>query len=100
MIGGEPLVMKQFYQLLDAMVKTGYTDKMYCKFQTNMSVLTQGKYKIEDYIKHFKKFEFTVSLDGIGKVDEYIRRRSNWDDIVKNIKTLQKYPNVQINAIL
>ena len=90
--------MKQFYQLLDAMVKTGYTDKMYCKFQTNMSVLTQGKYKIEDYIKHFKKFEFTVSLDGIGKVDEYIRRRSNWDDIVKNIKTLQKYPNVQINV--
>jgi carbamoyltransferase len=98
LIGGEPLVMKQFYQLLDAMVKTGYTDKMYCKFQTNMSVLTQGKYKIEDYIKHFKKFEFTVSLDGIGKVDEYIRRRSNWDDIVKNIKTLQKYPNVQINV--
>ena len=82
--------MKQFYQLLDAMVKTGHTDKMYCKFQTNMSVLTQGKYKTTDYIKHFKLFEFTVSLDGIGKVDEYIRRRSNWKDIVNNIKTLQQ----------
>ena len=98
LIGGEPLVMKQFYQLLDAMIKTGHTDKMYCKFQTNMSVLTQGKYKITDYIKHFKLFEFTVSLDGIGKTDEYIRRRSNWDDIVKNIKTVKQYPNVQVNV--
>ena len=97
-IGGEPLVMKQFYKLLDAIIKTGYAKDMNVKYQTNMSVLGHGKYKIEDYIKHFKLFEFTVSLDGIGKADEYIRRRSVWEDIVSNIKTLSKYPNVKINV--
>ena len=96
-IGGEPLVMKQYYKLLDAIVKTKYSNQMYVKFQTNMSVLGEGKYKITDYIKHFERFEVTVSLDGIGKTDEYIRRRSNWNDIVNNIKTMKQYPNVQIN---
>ena len=98
LIGGEPLVMKQYYQLLDAIIKTGHARHMKLKFQTNMSVLGQGKYKITDYIRHFQLFEFTVSLDGIGKTDEYIRRRSNWEDIVKNIKAVKQYPNVQINV--
>ena len=98
LIGGEPLVMKQYYQLLDAIIKTGHARHMKLKFQTNMSVLGQGKYKITDYIRHFQLFEFTVSLDGIGKTDEYIRRRSNWEDIVKNIKAVKQYPNVKINV--
>ena len=98
LIGGEPLVMKQYYQLLDAIINTGHARHMKLKFQTNMSVLGQGKYKITDYIRHFQLFEFTVSLDGIGKTDEYIRRRSNWEDIVKNIKAVKQYPNVQINV--
>jgi len=33
----------------------------------------------------------------MGKANEYIRRRSNWDDIINNIKTLNQYPNVEIN---
>ncbi len=98
LIGGEPLVMKQYYQLLDAIIKTGLTKHMTVKFQTNMSVLGHGKYKITDYIKYFKTFEVTVSLDGIGKADEYIRRRSNWEDIVNNIKTIRQFPNVEINV--
>jgi sulfatase maturation enzyme AslB (radical SAM superfamily) len=38
LIGGEPLVMKQYYKLLDAMIETGYSKQMQVKFQTNMSV--------------------------------------------------------------
>tara|TARA_B100000902_G_scaffold79934_1_gene84650 strand:- start:454 stop:1884 length:1431 start_codon:yes stop_codon:yes gene_type:complete len=98
LIGGEPLVMKQYYKLLDAIVESGYSKQMYVKFQTNMSVLGHGKYKITDYTKHFKIFELTVSLDGIGKTNNYIRRRSDWDETVKNIKEIKKYPNVQINV--
>ena len=78
-------MMKQYYQLLDAI-----KDRSFGIYITNMSVLGQGKYKITDYIRHFQLFEFTVSLDGIGKTDEYIRRRSNWEDIVKNIKAVKQ----------
>jgi len=98
LIGGEPLVMKQFYQLLDRIVKTGEAKHIKVKYQTNMSVLNLEKIKITNFIPEFDLFEFTVSLDSMGKANNYIRRRSNWDDIVNNIKTVSEYPNVKINV--
>ncbi len=53
--------------------------------------------QVTDYIDKFGLFEFTVSIDSVGIYNNYIRRRSNWDDIVKNIKTVRRYPNVKIN---
>jgi MoaA/NifB/PqqE/SkfB family radical SAM enzyme len=97
-IGGEPLVMKDFYNLLDKIVASGHSKKMMVKYQTNMSVLEFEKIKITKYIPEFERFEFTVSLDGIGDVNNYIRRRSNWDDIVRNIKDVKKFSNVEVNV--
>jgi len=97
LIGGEPLVMKQYYELLDKIVKSGYSQKIMVKYQTNMSILNFDKIKLSDYIPKFESFEFTVSLDSIGIANNYIRRRSTWEDIVSNIKTVSQYPNVRIN---
>lgn len=97
-IGGEPLVMKQFYTLLEKIVATGYAKQMKVKYQTNMSVLSFEKIQLTKFIPEFQLFEFTVSLDGIGKANNYIRRRSNWEDISNNIKTVLKYPNVTVNV--
>jgi len=97
LIGGEPLVMVKFYNLLEKIVESGEAKNIRVKYQTNMSVLEFDKIKISKLIPHFKLFEFTVSLDGIGEADEYIRRRSNWNDIVNNIKAVKKYPNVTVN---
>jgi len=97
-IGGEPLVMKQFYTLLEKIVATGYAKQMRVKYQTNMSVLGLEKTQLTKFIPEFEMFEFTVSLDGIGEANNYIRRRSNWEDIINNIKTVLKYPNVTINV--
>jgi len=97
LIGGEPLVMKKFYNLLEQIIATGEAKNIMVKYQTNMSVLEFERIKISKLIPEFKLFEFTVSLDGIGKADEYIRRRSSWKDIVNNMKAVKKYPNVSIN---
>ena len=56
------------------------------------------KVKVTKFIPEFELFEFTVSLDGIRKANNYIRRRSDWDNIVDNIKTVKNYPNVEINV--
>lgn len=97
-IGGEPLVMKQFYTLMERLIETGETKRMNVKYQTNMSVMEFDKISINQFIPEFRNFEFTVSLDSIGKYNDYIRRRSNWDDIVNNCKSVLKYPNVTINV--
>lgn len=98
LIGGEPLVMKQYYDLLDRIVDSGHSKNIKIKYQTNMSLLNFEKIKLTDYITKFESFEFTVSLDSIGIANNYIRRRSSWEDIVKNIKTVSRYPNVKINV--
>ena len=33
----------------------------------------------------------------MGKANDYIRRRSNWEEIVNNIKHVSQYPNVEVN---
>jgi len=98
LIGGEPLVMKKFYGLLEKIVDSGASKDIMVKYQTNMSVLEFERLKITKYIPHFRVFEFTVSLDAIGAANNYIRRRSNWDEIVDNIKAVNKYPNVRVNV--
>jgi hypothetical protein len=97
LIGGEPLVMKPFYKLLEKMVETGESQKMCCKYQTNMSVIEFDRVKISKFIPDFERFEFTVSLDAYGEANNYIRRRSNWEEIVRNIKHVRQYPNVYVN---
>jgi sulfatase maturation enzyme AslB (radical SAM superfamily) len=99
LIGGEPLVMKPYYKLLEKLVEKAPDDcqKMLLKFQTNMQTMNMDKMKVTDFIPKFGLFEFTVSLDSVGMANNYIRRRSNWDEIVNNIKTVRKYPNVKIN---
>ena len=99
LIGGEPLVMKPYYKLLEKLVEKAPDDcqKMLLKFQTNMQTMNMDKMQVTDYIDKFGTFEFTVSLDSVGIYNNYIRRRSNWDEIVNNIKTVRQYPNVKIN---
>lgn len=97
LIGGEPLVMKKFYRLLERIVESGEAKHMTVKYQTNMSTLEFEKIKISKFISHFHIFEFTVSLDSIGKANNYIRRRSNWEEIVRNIEHIRQYPNVTVN---
>ena len=97
LIGGEPLVMKKFYTLLSKIIHKDEARAMMIKYQTNMSVLEFEKIKITKFIPYFRIFEFTISLDGIEKENNYIRRRSNWEEILNNIKHINKYKNVEVN---
>ena len=95
-IGGEPLVMKKHYELLDMLIKSGESKNIRVKYQTNGTVTKAGKHNIFDYIPHFKTVLITISIDGIEEYNDYIRRRSEYKTIVKNIREFSKYPNVEI----
>ena len=99
-IGGEPLVMKKHYELLQQIIDIGEAKNMQLKYQTNATTLAAGKHNVLKYIPHFKTVLVVVSLDSVGKANDYIRRRSDYDTIVKNIREFQKYPNVQLILIL
>ena len=88
--GGEPLVMKKQFEFLDFLIEEGHAEHINLDMNSNLTVLGTTKYNILDYATKFANFSVQVSLEGVGKYNDYIRRRSNWDTIVNNVKELRK----------
>jgi len=79
--GGEPLVQKEHYEFLDWCIKNDLHPELY--YQSNGSIIKYGKYNIIDMWKNFSRVTYSVSLDGLGSLGEYIR--SGYNDVkVKN----------------
>jgi sulfatase maturation enzyme AslB (radical SAM superfamily) len=91
--GGEPLMDPTHYKILD-MLKP-YGDNIELKYATNGTTLGINKGRtIHDYWPHFRSIAVNVSLDGIHDVYNYIRSGSNFEEVERNIKEIQKIPNV------
>lgn len=96
--GGEPLIMREHYQILDELIRLNKTD-IQLHYNSNASVLKFHDYDIIDYWSKFKKIFFSVSIDDIGKRGEYFRKGMDWKKTIENIKLVQeKCPHVAINV--
>jgi len=83
--GGEPLVMPEHYQILDRLIELGRTD-VRIRYSTNFSKLTfKGKH-IFDYWKQFPNLELYISIDGVGKVGELVRKGYDDELFYKNVQ--------------
>ena len=96
-IGGEPLIMKKHYEMLDALIESGDAKRIRIKYQTNLTKTKAGKHNIFKYVPHFDRVTFVASIDGIGDSIEYMRRRTDWSEVVENIELCKKYPNVVVD---
>lgn len=94
--GGEIIITPEHYECLDYWIENGLTDQVELTYTTNFSSL---KYKDKDLIGYWKKFpqlKIWASLDAEGDVAEAIRKGTDWERIVKNIKTLkEQVPHAQ-----
>ena len=98
LIGGEPLVMKNHYKLLDKLVQTGYSKGINLIYKTNLSVFDMEGYNFRDYFDHFKEFIMKVSIDSYGKYNDYIRKKSDWPDLINNIRVMKSRKNSRVNV--
>ena len=96
-IGGEPTVIPEFYELLD------YCDKQNTLNEKNIVIvtnLTNTNPKMLKWLSKMKQWTIWASIDGIGDITEYIRYPSNYKRILQNIelykKLLMKYKNGRI----
>lgn len=96
-IGGEPLIMKKHYQMLDKLVESGHSKYIQLKYQTNLSETKAGQHNFFKYIPEFESVIAAVSIDGVGEVNDWLRRRSDWDKIMWNCDEVRKYPNAEVN---
>lgn len=79
--GGEPTIMKEPYEILNAVKEKGWQDKVIIEFNSNFQ---QYNPKWFDSLKGFEGHAM-ISLDAIGIQGEYIRYPSKWEVVEKNI---------------
>ena len=89
--GGEPTLIDANYQFMAEIIKHNLQDKIDIMFNTNC---TNTQQRWLDVISQFKNVQINASIDGTGKVNDYIRSRSHWDSIDKNFQKIAFLPNV------
>lgn len=82
--GGEPFyspnVRNMFEYISDKIIWNNFT----ISGSTNCTVMPADE--LLEKFKSCKKFKFNLSIDGYGKLNEYTRTGSKWEDIVANMK--------------
>jgi len=86
--GGEPLLMPDHYTILQKLIELNRTE-VKVRYSTNFSSLVFKNKHIFDYWKHLKNLELYISVDGVGKIGEYVRKGFNYDTFLNNIKELK-----------
>jgi len=81
--GGEPLIMKEHYFLLDRLLEQDKTD---CRliYNTNFSEMRYKDKHVFDYWKKFETVNVGASLDGSYARGELIRKGTDWAQAVDN----------------
>ena len=81
--GGEPLLMEEHYNILEELVRRGRFDVRLI-YNTNFTHTDLKGRSVFEYWKQFKSVAVGASLDGMGHAAEYIRKGTQWYDVVQN----------------
>jgi sulfatase maturation enzyme AslB (radical SAM superfamily) len=97
--GGEPLINKSFYELLDYLIEGDYAKNIEFRLNTN---LTKMKEETLEKLSKFKHVTIDFSIDGLESVYEYIRYPMVWG-ITKNkiemtYNFMVNHGNISMNA--
>lgn len=92
--GGEPIIMPEHYQVLDALLAE---NNIHVKiaYNTNFSRLSYKDKNVLDYWEKFPDISIGASLDGMGAVGELVRKGTVWKDIEHNRQMLlERIPDI------
>ncbi len=84
--GGEPLLIKNNLKLLKKLLESG-NNQVEITINTNLTQLS------EEFLETFEQFEhstLSLSIDGVGKTNNYIRYPSRWEDLETNLLRVAK----------
>lgn len=76
--GGEPFLHKNFWVFLGELVKANVHQTVQLRICTNASFIPKSQNL--DLLKKFAKVDISVSIDGHGQHNDYLRHHSVWED--------------------
>jgi len=97
-IGGEPTIIKEFYELLEhCSVQNTLQDKT-LTVTTNM---TNTNKNLSTWLGSVKYFMIHVSIDGLDARNKYIRYPCDWDSVLRSLafykETIKKHKNGRLS---
>ena len=95
--GGEPFLNDNFYYFLQWLVDNKFSDKLEITVFSNLTKLPKN---FKTFYDKFKYFTINISIDGIDKKDEYIRRGTLFKEKDSNIKQMNEYFNLNFCVTL
>jgi MoaA/NifB/PqqE/SkfB family radical SAM enzyme len=84
--GGEPMLVKKQWEILQYSVDQGYSKFQNLHFNTNGTQFDWNKVSV---IREFKSVAIDFSIDGIEKHFEYQRHPAKWNEVLDNIIKFQ-----------
>ena len=90
--GGEPFLNDNFYYFLQWLIDNKFSHNLSIFVYSNLTKIPKNYRK---FYNKFKTFIINVSIDGVDKKDEYIRRGTKFQEKTSNIKQLSNFFNLE-----
>jgi hypothetical protein len=86
-VGGEPLMYEQHWRYMQRIIELGDGPGLYARYNTNLHrVNYKGVNLYQDVLDNIRDWQICASLDGTGKVGEYIRTGLDYNVWLENFK--------------
>jgi len=86
-VGGEPLMYEQHWRYMQRIIELGDGPRVYARYNTNLSRINyRGCNLYKDVLAHLRDWQICASIDGTGKIGEYIRTGLNYQEWLENFK--------------
>ena len=84
-VGGEPLMYEQHWKYMSRIIELGDGPNVYARYNTNLSrVDYRGVNLYRDILSGLRDWQICASLDGTGKIGEYIRSGLDFNAWLEN----------------
>ena len=98
LMGGEPMYMKEHIEILE------HLDSMNVLENLDLMVITNCTQSINEKWKYFlskaKKVHIAISIDAIGKMNDYIRQYSKWEEVEKNLHEMHEFAKTSSKILI
>jgi hypothetical protein len=86
-IGGEPTISDEHIEFLKMLITKGTSNNIGLSYVTNLTGITE---ELLDLWGKFYRVHLAVSIDGFGKINEYIRYPFKWSKTENSLQTILK----------
>lgn len=87
--GGEPFLSREHIRILELLVQGGNASKIRLNYHTNCTVKNERLFELWN---HFEAVSVHFSIDAHGELNEYIRFKTKWADVEKNVRLMLDHP--------